>query len=321
MRPPSPQPADGKPPQPGLLERYRRRYHWFDHLVRAGEVYLAHNGDHYAGAIAFFSVLWLVPMLMITFAVMAFVLAGNEQLFAALRQQIEVAAPPGLGQTLNEVITQAIESRSGVGIFGLLLALYTGLAWMGYLREALTAQWEQPNDPGGIVRTKVVDLLALLGLGLALATSFGITAAGTWAADFLLRLVGLNDLRWMETLFYVLSLVLSLAGMWLVFLWIIARLPRARVTLWSAARAAVLGAVGFEVLKQVFALYLGIVTDSPAGRFFGPVIGLMVFALFASRLLVFVTAWAAAARENVQQVPSPSSSSSSSPPPLPPSPP
>ena len=297
----SPPQPDGQPPQPGLLERCRQRYPWFDHLVRAGQAYLSHNGDHYAAAITYFSVLSLAPLLMIAFAVAAFVLAGDEQLLRELQRQIEAAAPPGLGPTLNDVVTQTIESRSGVGILGVLVALYSGLAWIGYLREALTAQWEQPPEPGGFVRTKVFDLLALLGLGLALLTSFGITAAGTSAAGFLLRLVGLDDVRWARLLFYVLALALSLAGMWLVFLWVIARLPREPVTLRSAARAAVLGAVGFEVLKLVFALYLGTVTNSSAGRLFGPVIGLMVFAFFVSRFLLFVTAWAATARENVQQ--------------------
>ena len=301
----SPQQTDGRPRQPGLLERYRQRYPWFDHLVRAGEAYLSHHGDHYAAAITYFSVLSLVPLLMIAFAVAAFVLASNDQLLRELQRQIEAVAPRGLGPTLNEVISQAIESRGGVGILGVLVALYSGLAWIGYLREALTAQWEQPPEPAGFVRTKVFDLLALLGLGLALVTSFGITAAGTSAAGFLLRLVGVEDVRWARLLLFVLALALSLVGMWLVFLWVIARLPREPVTLRSAARAAVLGAVGFEVLKQVFAVYLGTVTNRPAGRVFGPVIGLMVFAFFVSRFLLFVTAWAATARENVQQGPAP----------------
>ena len=300
----SPQQTARRPRQPGLLERYRQRYPWFDHLVRAGEAYLSNHGDHYAAAITYFSVLSLVPLLMIAFAVAAFVLADNDQLLRALQLRIEAAAP-GLGPTLNDVITQAIESRGGVGILGVLVALYSGLAWIGYLREALTAQWEQPPEPAGFVRTKVFDLLALLGLGLALVTSFGITAAGTWAADFLLRLVDLGDVRWARLLFRLLALALSMAGMWLVFLWVIARLPREPVTLRSAARAAVLGAVGFEVLKRVFAVYLGSVTNSPAGQLFGPVIGLMVFAFFVSRFLLFVTAWAATARENVQQGPAP----------------
>ncbi|HEX2298222.1 MAG TPA: inner membrane protein YhjD [Pseudonocardiaceae bacterium] len=283
--------------QPGLLDRYRQRYGWFDHLVRAGQTYTRNNGDHYAAAITYFSVLSLVPLLMIAFAAAAFVLAGNQQLLTELQEQIRTAVPTDLANTLNTVVEEAIASRSSVGIIGLLVALYSGLSWMSNLREALTAQWEIRHEPQGFLRTKLVDLLALLGLGLALLVSFGLTGAGTAFGGTLSDLAGLGDLFWARLVLYLLALVLSLAGMWLVFLWVLTRLPREPVTLRSAMPAALLGAIGFEVLKQAFAIYLDSVSSSPTGQLFGPVIGLMVFAYFVSRFLLFVTAWAATARE------------------------
>jgi membrane protein len=299
-----PQQADRKP---GLLQRCRLRYPGLDHLVQAGQSYTTHHGDHYAAAITFFSVLSLVPLLMIAFAAAGFVLAGNPELLGKLQDQIQAAAPAGLGPTLNQVIDEAIASRSGVGIVGLLGALYSGLGWMGNLREALTAQWkspqgkspqgEQPPEPEGFLRTKMFDLLALLGLGVALMVSFALTAAGTAFADVVLNVLGLGQVVGARLVLTVLALAASVAGMWLVFLWVIARLPREPVPLRSAMRAALVGAVGFEILKQAFAIYLDSVTNSPTGRLFGPVIGLMVFAYFASRFLLFLTAWAAAARD------------------------
>jgi membrane protein len=92
---------------------------------------------------------------------------------------------------------------------------------------------------------------------------------------------------------------------WLIFLWVIARLPREHATLRSAAKAAVLGAVGFEVLKVVMVYYLGSIATSPSGAVFGSFLGLLVFVFFASRFVLFVTAWAATARENEQQEPAP----------------
>jgi membrane protein len=167
-----------------------------DHLVRAGQSYTAHHGDHYAAAITFFSVLSLVPLLMIAFAAAGFVLAGNPELLRHLQDQIQASAPAGLGPTLDQVIVGAINSRGGVGIVGLLGALYSGLGWMSNLREALTAQWrsttqgERPPEPEGFLRRKVFDLLALLSLGLALVASFALTdplplaeALVAWAND------------------------------------------------------------------------------------------------------------------------------------------
>lgn len=295
--------ADGKTAgksmhQPSRLQRYRQRYRWFDHLMRAGEAYSANNGDHYAAAITYFSVLSLVPLMMLSFAAMGFVLAGNPQLLDYLQDQIRTTAPGGVGELLNDVIQVAIDSRSSVGIVGLLVATYSGLGWMGNLRDALTAQWAQPPESVGFLRTKMVDLLALLGLGLALVVSFTVTGGGTQFTGLLLNLVGLADVFWARLVVRLLAVVLSLTGMWLVFLWVLARLPRKPVTLSSAMRAAVLAAVGFELLKQAFAIYLDTVSNRPTGQVFGPVIGLMVFAFFVSRFMLFVTAWAATAKEN-----------------------
>jgi membrane protein len=301
----SPQQTDAKP---SLLQRYRLRYSWLDNLVRAGQSYTANHGDHYAAAITFFSMLSLVPLLMIAFAAAGFVLAGDPQLLHQLQDQIQAAAPPGLGATLNQVIDGAIKSRDSVGIVGLLGALYSGLGWMGNLREALTAQWrstqsegEQPPESGGFLRTKIFDLLALLGLGLALMASFALTSIGTAFASVVLNALGLGQIPGARLVLVALAVAASVVGMWLVFLWVIARLPREPVPLRSATRAAWLGAVGFELLKQAFAIYLDSVTNSPTGRLFGPVIGLMVFAYFVSRFLLFLTAWAAVVANNQPQ--------------------
>ncbi len=307
----------------GIFERYRLRYPWLDRLVRAGQSYTTHHGDHYAAAITFFSVLSLVPMLMIAFAVAGFVLAGNPGLLRELQDQIQAAAPAGLAGTLNGVIDGAIASRRGVGIIGLLGALYSGLGWIGNLREALTAQWrstpgrstpgrsnqwrstpageEPPPAPSGFLRTKVVDLLALLGLGLALVVSFALTGAGTAFATALLEVSGLADVPGAQLALTGLAVAASVAGMWLVFLWVIARLPRQPVPLRRAMSAAWFGAIGFEILKQGFAIYLDSVTNSPTGQLFGPVIGLMVFSYFVSRFLLFLTAWAAISQEPYPQ--------------------
>lgn len=280
------------------IDRLRARYGWLDHLILAGERYRASHGDHYAAAITYFSVLAVVPLLMIGFAVVGFVLAAHPELIQALQKEIAESVPGQLGQTINEVVDQAIESRTAVGVIGLLGSAYSGLSWMGNLRDALTAQWSQVHPRAGLVRVKVGDALALVGLGLALLVSFALTAAGNGYATDLLELVGLADQGWAEVLLTAFTVILGVAGSWLVLLWVIARLPREPVTLRSAAEAALAGAVGFELLKQGGTLYLRSLGGSPAAIVFGPVIGLLVFAYLVSRFLLFVTAWAATAPEN-----------------------
>ena len=287
--------------EPTQLEKLRAKYAWLDHLIRAAGRYTEKHGDHYAAAITFFSILALVPLLMVAFAAAAFVLANNQALLTEIQDSITAAVPPGLGDLLNSVIDQAIAQRNAVGIIGLLGALFSGLGWMSNLREALSEQWDQRGEPPSIVKRYGSDLLAMVGLGLAFGLSFAITGVGTGLSTTILEFLGLGGQAWAKFLFFLAGLVVTLAANWLVFLWVIARLPREPVTLRSAVRAALLAAVGFVILQQVMTVYISSVTNSPAGVAFGPIIGLLVFANFVSRFILFVTAWAATLKENERE--------------------
>lgn len=291
--------------KPSKLAQLRARYPWLDHVVRAAVRYTDSHGDHYAAGITYFSVLAMVPLLMIAFAVAGFVLASQPELLAQLSAGITSAVPGELGRTLNDVVDKAIASAGAVGAFGLLVALYSGIGWMSNLREALSEQWGQRGNPPAFVKRMLFDLVALVGLGLALVVSFGVTAVGSGLGRTLLDLAGLGGYGWAQVLLAVFSVLLGLAANWVVFLWVIARLPREPVTLRSAAKAAAFGAIGFEVLKRVMVVYLDVVTRSPAGAAFGSILGLLIFVFFVSRFLLFIAAWAATARENAPEEPPP----------------
>lgn len=280
------------------IGRLRARYPWLDHLIRANESYGDNYGNHYAAAITYFSVLSLIPILMVAFAVAGVVLAGNAHLLGELQSAIAKSAPGALGSTLQDVVNKAITARTTVGIVGLVIALYSGVGWMRNLRDALTAQWGQERGKLPLLPTMLRDLLALVGLGIALAVSIAITVAGTGMGAFLIKLAGLSDTGWAQFLLVVFTVVLALVANWLVFLWVIAKLPRERVGVRSAVRGALVAAVGFEVLKQLATVLLKSAVHSPTGAVFGSIIGLLVFANLVSRFLLMVTAWTATAREN-----------------------
>jgi membrane protein len=277
------------------LAEYREKWPWLDHLIRAADAYSERYGSQFAAAITYFSVLSLIPLLMIAFAVAGFVLSAQPELLNELKNAISKAVPGSLGGTINDVVTTALNSKGTVGILGLLAALYSGIGWMSNLRDALTAQWGHERKQRPLLSTTLKDLLALIGLGVALVVSFGLTAAGTGLGNLLLRLVGLEGAGWARFLLFLGTLVLSIAANWLVFLWVLTRLPRERVNVRSAVRGALAAAIGFELLKQLGAIYLSTVTSSPAGALFGPVIGLLVFANLVARFLLFITAWTATA--------------------------
>ncbi|MDN5932213.1 MAG: YihY/virulence factor BrkB family protein [Pseudonocardia sp.] len=292
-----------KPAGPTKFEQLRARYEWLDHLVRAGARYTERHGDHYAAAVTYFSVLALFPLILVSVAALGFVLFLQPDLLDQLKAAISANAPAGLDALIVPIVDNAIASRGTIGIIGLLGALYTGIGWMSNLREALSEQWGQPATAPPIVKKTLFDLLTLAGLGVAMVGSFAITALVFGFTGAILEFVGLSEQGWAIFLLGLFGVLLGLAANWLIFLWVITRLPRQHATLRSAAKAAVLGAVGFEVLKAVMTIYLESVTESPTGQIIGPFVGLMVFAFFASRFILFVTAWAATSRENEQEVP------------------
>lgn len=285
-----------------LLPKLRRKYPWLDHLVRANEAFTERYGNHYAAAITYFSVLSVIPILMVAFAVVGLAVNGDKDVIRKITDGINNSVPSGLQSLVQGITDAAVSSGSGLGIFGLLIALYSGIGWMANLRDALTAQWGQEKKQLPVVSTTIKDLLSLVGLGAALVVSFALTAAGSGIGHFLLKLVGLQDEGWAVFLLRVGTIVLGLLANTLVFLWVIARLPREQVALRSAIKGAVFAAVGFVILQQAATFYLASVTKSPAFALFGPVIGLLVFANFVSRFLLFVTAWTATARENQRTV-------------------
>jgi membrane protein len=283
----------------------RERHEWLAHLTRAGARYLEQRGNHFAAAITFFSVLTAVPLLMVAFATAGYVLWFHPALLTDLENSVAASVPPGLLDALHPIIETAIDQRNTVAGVGLIAALWSGIWWMSNLREAVSAQWGLPPPHPAALQRLAYDLVALVGLGGALLASLLVTLVGTGAGEAALRFVGFADEGWTPTLLRTLSIAVGLVANWLTFLWAITRLPRTDVPMRGAARAALLGAVGFEVLKQGAATYLESVTTSASGAVFGSLLGVLLFTYIVARLVLGVTAWAATARGNERPDPVP----------------
>ncbi|WP_326547748.1 inner membrane protein YhjD [Mycolicibacterium sp. ND9-15] len=291
--------------KPGIVGRLRARWGWFDHVMRAQQRYTDSKGDFYAAGITYFTVFAMFPLLMVGFAIAGFILASQPELLAEIQDRIRASVSGDIATQLVELMDSAIESRTSVGVIGLLTAAWAGVGWMANLREALSQMWglTRRGRPG-FLRTKLSDLTAIAGLFVAIAVTVALTVVSSSglarkAAEWL----GLEDVPGMSIVLRVVSLTVSVLISWLLFTWIIARLPRESISVRSALRAGLLTAVAFEVFKQVASIYLRSVVTGPAGATFGPVLGLMVFAYITARLILFATAWAATSRENLEAVP------------------
>src|ERR1700738_3421132 len=245
MPPPAAPESTGKPANPGILARVRARFGWFDHVMRAQERYQDSKGDFFAAGITYFTIFALFPLLMVGFAAGGFVLSRNPALLANIEAQIKSNVSGDFGVQLIKLMDSAIASRTSVGIIGLGTAAWAGLGWMANLRAALSQMWGQSrNDPPKFVRAKLSDLAAMVGLFVAIAVTIGLTVLGN--ADLMkhvLEWLGLQDAPGVSLVLRAVSLLVSVLIAWLLFTWIIARLPRESVRFESSVRAGSIAAV------------------------------------------------------------------------------
>jgi membrane protein len=294
-----------EPAKAGIVDRLRARFGWFDHVMRAYQRFDDHNGGFFAAGLTYYTIFALFPLLMVGFAVVGFALSRRPELLSEIDNHIRAAVPSQLGQQLIELMNSAIRARASVGVIGLATAAWAGLGWMSHLRSALTEMWwEHQPDSRGYVRTKLSDLLAIVGTSLVILATLGLSAlshARPMAAA--LRWLGIPEYSVFGAVFQGVSVLVSLLVSWLLFTWMIARLPRGSVSLVASMRAGLIAAIGFELFKQVGSIYLQVVLGSPAGAAFGPVLGLMVFAYITAYLVLFSAAWAATESEDPRAKP------------------
>ncbi|MCV7378995.1 inner membrane protein YhjD [Mycobacterium alsense] len=289
-----------EPTEPGVVDRLRARFGWLDHAMRAYQRFGERNGGFYAAGLSYYTIFALFPLLMVGFAAFGFLLSRRPELLRTIDEHIRSAVSGALSQQLIDLMNSAIEARTSVGVIGLATAAWAGLGWISHLRAAVSEMWlEQRVESPGFVRDKLSDLAAMAGTFLvALASVVLSTLAHAAPMGAVLRWLGVPEFSVFDWLFRLISILISLVVSWMLFTWMIARLPREKVNLADSMRAGLLAAVGFEVFKQVASLYLKAVLRSPAGATFGPVLGLMVFAYITAYLVLFATAWAATASED-----------------------
>ncbi|BDD81398.1 inner membrane protein YhjD [Tsukamurella pulmonis] len=287
-----------------MLQKYRDKWPWFDHLVDAGMRYQDKKGDYFGAGITYFSVFALFPLIMVAFAIGGYVLINDAELLAEIKNQINtVISEESLRKSVSDLIDQAIDSRSTVGIIGLAGGLWAGLGWMANVRAGLTEMWDSEVPEQNFVKTKIADLGALAGLFVALVACIALMAAGSSPlTGKLLKAAGLDDMPGLHFLISGATLLVTLLAMWLLWTFVIARLPRVQFPWRNATRAGLLTAVAFMILTQLATLLIGSAIRSPAGATFGPILGIMLFIYFTARIVLFATAWAATDPRNQRYV-------------------
>ncbi len=303
-----PRPTAAGPEKPTLVGRVKalvvrvKARESVQHLMRAFQRYGERLGSQFAGAITYFSFLSLVPIMMVAFSVAGFVLANQPDLLQSLEDGIAKQLPSGSGgmsDTINKVIETAINARFTVGIVGLVIALYSGIGWMGNVRSAIQAQWRPDFDEDQEVREDSFiknlfrNLGSLAGLGLAIVVSLALSAAGAWASTSVLIWLGLDHIAVLKPVFTIVPILIAMAADVLIFMWVYTILPprHQKGNRGALVRGSIIAAIGFEIFKFALTYLLPKVTSSATGQIFGSIIGLLFFFNITATMVLIVAAW------------------------------
>lgn len=285
------------------LARVRERWPALDHIIRAYGRYDTQRGNQLAGSVTFFGFLSFFPLLALAFAVAGYAAAVYPEARDTLQEAI-TSMLPGLTGRGGFDVRGLAAAKEGLGLFGLVGLLVAGLGWVDALREALRRVWLlDPAAGGNIVVKKLWDVAVLVVLGLCLLASVAVSSLATSATELVLAAVGIGGSPVAGWVLTVLAVCVPLVFDTVIFLVMFSRLSGSAQRWVTLFRGAVLGAVGFEVLKLVGTAYIPTVADDPIYGTFGLIVALLVWINLVARFSLYAACWTATIRAFVAEEP------------------
>ncbi|MET9239415.1 YihY/virulence factor BrkB family protein [Nonomuraea sp. NPDC003709] len=274
------------------VTRWRERRPALDHAIRAVRRYQHQSGDTLAGAVTYYAFLSFFPLVALSYAVLGFVVATSEATRDALEKAI-VERLPGIATQLN--LDAIATARQTAGVIGLLGLLYAGLGALDALRGALREMSMTTAPPLSFLVGKLRDLASILLIGVTMIASVLVAGFATTATDKVMQFVFGSESALATWGLRLAGVVASVGADWLLFLILLGWVDRPTRPFRLIARGALLGAIGFGVLKQAATLLLGQTLSNPIYGTFAVIVGLLVWINFSARLVLYVAAWTATA--------------------------
>lgn len=271
------------------MERLRalaERWPWLGTLLDVQEKVGETNGGPVASSVTLLFFVSLFPLLLVVSAVVGFLAAGDPDVTSDIIDGLGLTG--SAADAMSDTIATAEQSRRTASIVGLAGLLWSGLGVTTAIGLAVRTPWQRKAQG---MRARADGVLWILG--------GGVTFLGALAAGALLNLAPDAVPRAVTSVGLVLlGLALELA----FFLWTFWVLGDRRPGWRRLVPGAVVGAVGFEVLKVVGAVVVPRMVASSSALYgsLGVVFALLAWLALFARLIVYASTLNAVLHERAE---------------------
>jgi len=250
-----------------LLGPLAARWSWLETAIRVQERFSELRGGYLASAITLAAFVSLFPLLLLATAVVGWFSVRSFDL--AGRVIFELGLSGDAAKAVRTAVATAAEGRGIAGPLGAIGLLWSGLGMVAAIEYAFDEVW-QVSGRGW--RDKLRGLLWLGGATVVFVGSFALSAA--------LRLT-----PWAGLFTVPVALLVNVV----LWTWTLKQLTRLDLPWRAHFAGAVLGAIGFEMLKIVGAVYVprAVASSSALYGSIGTVFATLAWLLLLGRLTVY----------------------------------
>ena len=279
--------------------------------------FFADRGTHLAAMVAYFALLSFVPLVFLALALLGFVHRADASDF--LVRELSRAFPGSSLKSILSLVHKVQDNATALGAIGAVALLWSSLSLFSALESAFNIVYGRPNRPflrgKGLAATVMVGSLVTLFVSLVIG-ALGVEVLKQYAPGFV-RSGGVA---------YVVSIAVSLLGVFLFLVAVYRLLPNERLGLGDALPGAIAAAIVLEASFQVLPVFVRFADVSVTLRVLGGPVILLLWLYVMANVIVLgaeLNWWQAQRRATREHATPPPSGAPEAlpPPPAPPTPP
>ena len=240
--------------------------------------FFADRGTHLAAMVAYFALLSFVPLTFLALSLLGLVHRADASDF--LVRELSRAFPTTSLKSILTLVHRVQDNATTLGVIGGVALLWSSLSLFSALESAFNIVYGQPNRPflrgKGVAAIVMVATITTLFISLVIG-ALGVEIVKRYAPGFIANSV----------VAYILSIAVSLLGVFVFVLAAYRLLTNAEVTVRDVLPGAILAAVVLEASFQIVPIFVRLADVNPTLRVLGGPVILLLWLYLMANVIVF----------------------------------